>query len=358
MPRRRPFRLHTQRLTLRMLARADITAFTRYRNDPAIARYQDWPLPYTRDHAHELVDEMESIGEPRPGSWAQLAMERDGTLVGDFAVWIDASEELAMIGYTVATEHQGHAYAVEAAEAVIDWLFAATTVHRVAATIDPRNMASARVLERCGFEYVGTARSAAFARDEWTDDARFSLLESDWRRWRSRPTWAPREVSFSPVDPANVHEVCGIDIAHSQRRLVRSVSESIAEAAHPPSEGGGPIEPWYRAIVADGEIAGFVMVGRRTGLPPLLWQLLVDQRYQRRGIATAAVGLVARRLATDGEHEIDASYVDEPDGAEVFYRRLGFERLDERAPNGEIRARADLRTVIARTDPAARPTPG
>ena len=75
MARRRPFRLQTERLTLRLLARSDITAFTRYRNVPDIARYQEWPLPYTRDLAHELVDEMESLEQPRPGG---LGAARDG----------------------------------------------------------------------------------------------------------------------------------------------------------------------------------------------------------------------------------------------------------------------------------------
>src|SRR5690606_34430406 len=65
MPRTpRPLYVRTDRLTLRMLARHDITEFTRYRNLPDVARYQDWALPYTRDLAHELVDEMEAMGRP------------------------------------------------------------------------------------------------------------------------------------------------------------------------------------------------------------------------------------------------------------------------------------------------------
>ena len=36
-----------------MLARDDITEFTRYRNVPEVARYQEWALPYTRDLAHD-----------------------------------------------------------------------------------------------------------------------------------------------------------------------------------------------------------------------------------------------------------------------------------------------------------------
>jgi hypothetical protein len=121
-------------------------------------------------------------------------------------------------------------------------------IHRIAATIDPRNMASARVLERCGFEYVGTARSAAWSRGEWTDDARFSLLEPDWRTWRAaRPGHRVGPVRRRST-ATNIDAVCALDIAHSQRRFVRSVSESIARAAHPPELDG---EPMHAVVPSD-----------------------------------------------------------------------------------------------------------
>ena len=183
MPRQRSFPLGTERLTIRLLARGDITEFTRYRNIADLARFQDWPLPYTRDLAHELIDEMETLTGPTADRWVQLALDDGSGIVGDVAVWLDTHQQLALVGYTLAPEHQGHGYATEAVRAVVDWLFRHKRVHRIAATIDPRNLASARVLERCGFEYVGTARSAAYIRDEWADDARFSLLEPDWRAW-------------------------------------------------------------------------------------------------------------------------------------------------------------------------------
>lgn len=349
MPRTRPFRLRTERLLLRMLARGDITEFTRYRNLPEVARYQEWSMPYTRDLAHELVDEMDTMGSPEAGSWAQLAIDHDGRLVGDFAVWIDAGGELAMIGYTVAPEHQGHGYAVEAAETVIEWLFVRRKVHRIAATIDPRNMASARILERCGFEYVGTARSAAWSRGEWTDDARFSLLEPDWRRWRDRPTGPPGSIRFVAVDDANIGAVCALDIAHSQRRFVRSVSESIARAAHPPDDDGEPTVSWYRAVDADDELAGFVMLARPRGRPPRLCQLLVDQRHQRRGIATRVIGEIARHLLAEGEEWLDASFVDEPGGPEVFYGQLGFRRTGDVDADGELACRVRTAELARQT---------
>lgn len=339
------FELRTPRLTLRMLDRRDITAFTRYRNVESVARYQDWPLPYTRDLAHQLVDEMDQLDGPTAGGWVQIAIEHDGQLVGDVAVWLDANGEFAMIGYTVAPEHQGQSYAVEATAAMLSYLFDELRVHRVAATIDPRNMASARVLERCGFEYVGTARAAAFSRGVWTDDARFSLLADDWRCWVARPTGPPRTVSFVEIDGTNVHAVSEITVAHSQRRFVRSTAESIAEAAHPPFVTGAPLVPWYRAIRADDCLAGFVLVAMRSPEHPIshLWRLLIDQRHQRRGIARRSIAVLARTLSELGETQLLASFVDEPGGPEAFYRALGFQRTGNiDARTGEVLAIADL----------------
>lgn len=342
------FELSTQRLRLRMLGRADIAEFTRYRNLDTVARYQDWALPYTRDLAHELIDEMEHLDGPTAGSWAQIGITHNGVLVGDIAVWLDDTSGLAMLGYTVAPEHQGRSFAVEAANAVLAYLFEHIGVHRVAATLDPRNMASARVLERCGFDYVGTARSSAWSRGAWTDDARFSLLAADWGTWVARPTGAPATVDFIAVDASNVDAVCAIAVGHSQRRFVRSPAESIADAAHPPLVAGVPLTPWYRAIRADDAVAGFLLISANSSTRPTphLWQLLVDQRHQRRGIARRAIGELARLLLAQGNTQLTAAFVDEPGGPEAFYRALGFQRTDQvDVVSGQVMATASLRSL-------------
>ncbi len=343
------FRLQTERLEIRLLSTRDVDAFVRYRNIADVARYQDWDLPYTEEMAHALVAGCHRLGRPTPGEWLQLAIDRDGVLVGDLAVWIDHLGELAMIGYTVDPDHQGHNYAVEAAGVMVDWLFEHAGVHRISATLDPRNMPSARVLERCGFEYVGTARSSAFVRDEWTDDARFSLLRPDRERWKQRPTDPPASIEFVEITADNIRDVGRIEVAHSQRRFVAAVTQSIADAAHPPVDDGIAILPWYRAIEADGELAGFVMVAMPTANEPIpyLWRMLVDTWQQRRGIARRAIGELARMLIDLGHQQIEVSFVDEPDGPERFYAQLGFERTGD-VDDGEVVARADLAEIVRR----------
>lgn len=342
--------LGTDRLRIRPMTVEDAATVVGYRNDDDVARFQDWPMPYSLADAQRLTRESELLGGPVAGEWVNLAIDVDGEMVGDLAVWIDASSEFAMIGYTIATDHQGNGFSVEATEMMLRWLFDTAGVHRVGATLDPRNVASASVLERCGFQYVGTARSSALQRGEWTDDARFSLPSDDWRAWMARPTHAPTAIELVEVDHANVRQVCTLELAHSQRRFVTGPAISIAEAAHPPLRDGVAARPWYRAIVADGDVCGFVMIALPTSNQPttILWRLMVDRHHQRRGIARRVVGKVAELRLEADEQDIEVSFVDEPGGPERFYRQLGFVPTGK-VERGEKWARAPLATVVERS---------
>jgi RimJ/RimL family protein N-acetyltransferase len=336
---RRALRLTTERLTIRPLARNDVTEFTRYRNLPDVARYQDWTMPFTRDLAHALVDDAETLGSATPGEWIQLGVvDADDQLLGDVAVWLDDAGLLAMIGYTLAPESQGHGYAAEAVRAVVDWLFTTRKVHRVAATIDPENVASARVLERNGFRYIGTAKSAALVRGVWSDDARFEILADEWRAWKRRPG-RPRRVELVEITPDIVRRVGELDRAFSQRKFVSSVYQSYGDALVPPTHEGTRVTPWFRAIYADGEPVGFMMVAEPMASQPhpYLWRLMVDWRHQGRGIGRAAVEELCRLRAAEGAtHLLLSCTADRTGTPEPFYRKLGFERTGKTNEWGEI----------------------
>ncbi len=316
---------------IRPLDRRDITALTRYRNVPDVARFQDWELPFTRDLAHALLDDLSTTNGPTPTRWVQLAVtDEQDRLVGDLAVWLDDTSALAMIGYTLSPKHQGKGYATEAVAALLDWLVA-RGVRRIAATLDPGNLASARVLERCGFRYTGTARSAALVRGAWEDDARFEILADEWKVWRrSRRV---KRVELREITGDNVRAVLDVDRAFSQRGFVSSVAESYGDALVVHEHDGEVVVPWYRAIYADGQPAGFIMTAEpRSSVPhPYLWRFLVDWRYQRRGVGRRALLLLAEhRVAAGATHIMLGCVAGVPGSPEPFYRRLGF------APTGHV----------------------
>lgn len=327
-----------------MFGHTDITEFTRYRNIPEVARFQDWPMPFTRDHAYVIADDMERCDGPTRGHWVQLGLDGPDGLVGDLAVWLADDGLLAMVGYTLAPEHQGHGYAIEAVESIVAHLFARRRVHRIAATIDPRNLASARVLERTGFRHVGVARSAALVRGEWTDDDRYSLLVDEWRSWVHRPTTAPRRVDLLEVTRERLPTLVTVEAAPSQRDLVAPVLISLAEALVPPVDDGIAVRPWYRAVEADGEIVGFVMVAEPTARKPdpYLWRLVVDHTHQRRGIGRRAVLSVAAEWREQGATRMFVHYVpNRPGSATGFYAGIGFVPTGKNH-GGEVEAVLDL----------------
>ena len=53
-------------------------------------------------------------------------------------------------------------------------------LHRVMATCDPRNLASAAVLQKVGMTFEGQLRHTMQIRDGWRDSSVFSVLANEW----------------------------------------------------------------------------------------------------------------------------------------------------------------------------------
>jgi ribosomal-protein-alanine N-acetyltransferase len=71
-------------------------------------------------------------------------------------------------------------YATETAQRLLRFGFATLGLHRIIGQCDPRNTASARVLERIGMRYEGHLRDTMLIRDGWRDSLIYSLLEQEW----------------------------------------------------------------------------------------------------------------------------------------------------------------------------------
>lgn len=167
--------LQGDRVVVRPLAASDIPAVLAYRNDPEVARYQGWPLPFTAGQAAELTH-TGNLGDP---GWVQRGIQLvGGPLVGD--VGVRAVDGQAELGITVAPGSQGRGYATEALGLVLDHLFGTLGLHRVFADVDPRNRAVLKLLSGLGFRYEGTRVAAFPGREGWTDSGELGLLATEW----------------------------------------------------------------------------------------------------------------------------------------------------------------------------------
>lgn len=172
--------LTSDRLTITMMRDEHAAGLVAYRNDPDVARFQSWSVPFTDEMAERLIGEQVACDGPTRGTWVQLAVMREGRVIGDVAVGVDDDGHQAMIGYSIAPDEQGNGYATEAVASVVDALFGEPGMHRVSATIDPANLASRRVLDKLGFRHEGHAVSSVMVRGEWVDDDSFAVLADEW----------------------------------------------------------------------------------------------------------------------------------------------------------------------------------
>lgn len=324
--------LRTERLTVRMMRSPDLDVFVAYRNDPEVARYQAWELPYPAERATEFLAAQDAMDEPVVGQWAQLAIEHDGITVGDLALYLHDDGARAEIGFTLSTEHQGKGYAREAAGALVDALFEHTAVHRIEASLDPVNIASMRVLEAIGMQYECLARGAFEWRGEWVDDLRYAMVAPDRAAWRDRDLSPARDVRLVALDGDNVDQFMALATHWSQQKFVRPVASSIAQASVPIDVHGRLLQAESFGVEADGVPVGFVQLADRslTYDEPYLWRLLIDRWHQHRGIGTKVLELVTERTKATGHHSLTVSYGEYPGTPRPVYLRFGF------VPTGDI----------------------
>lgn len=324
----------TARLVLRAPCMSDLDALVERRNDPSVAEYQDWLLPVERVSARQLLVDLMEMDGPTRGQWWMVTVvdrqRRSEAPLGDLAVHISADGRAAEIGYTFAVVNQGRGYATEAVEALLDHLFDDLVVARVSASLHPDNVASAMVLERTGFRYEGHTRLSHWrgeGDDAVNSDGMFyGLTENDHRRWRARPAGPPGHVRLIEITAGNHREISKLVTHKSQEQMVASVLQSYGDALFPEPVNDVPVVPWLRAIEADGDPVGYVMVAWRTEHHPnpYLWRLLIDRMHQRRGIGNRALDLVEEACRANGDTSIEVSWSEGRGSPARFYRARGY----------------------------------
>lgn len=144
--------LRTARLIVRRFALDDLDAFHAYRDDPEVARWQGWEIPFARAEAERLVTEFASAPVFEAGAWTQLAIQRidSAGLVGDIGVRLEPVEPTAELGFTVARPYWGNGYGREALRAVAELLLDGIELDRVVAFTHHANIASIASLHAAG----------------------------------------------------------------------------------------------------------------------------------------------------------------------------------------------------------------
>jgi [ribosomal protein S5]-alanine N-acetyltransferase len=185
MPLPKPAPIETARLRLRPVLDEDVAAFMNVMGDDAVTRYVPYGSWTSPADGHAWLERMRLIEADGSATVFTIA-ERESNLAIGTILYLrgDDASQRAEVGYTLASHHWGRGLMTEALRAWVGYGIEAHRLHRIEAQIDPRNAASARVLQRLGFAYEGTQRERYFTKGEWCDSALYALLAREWKTER------------------------------------------------------------------------------------------------------------------------------------------------------------------------------
>ena len=135
-----------------------------------------------------------------------------------------------------------------------------------------------------------------------------------------------REVHFKRVTAGTVLDVCRLSetLPPAQRAMVADNALSIAQAHCSESA-------WVRAIYADSELVGFIMLHFGSDYEDgidcpgvFLWRMMIASPFQGKGYGTRAMERLLAHLRSMGVRELFTSWGLGDASPEGFYQRFGF----------------------------------
>jgi RimJ/RimL family protein N-acetyltransferase len=168
------------RVRLRSLRAGDADALFALQSDPRVMRYWSHPPWTERAQAVERIAQLErDRATSEFYSWA-ATLDGGDTLAGTGALFaISRPHARGEIGYSLCADRWGKGYAREIVQLIISFAFETLGLERLEADIDPRNVASCRLVERAGFAREGLLRARWRVAGEITDSAIYGRLRGE-----------------------------------------------------------------------------------------------------------------------------------------------------------------------------------
>ena len=182
IPRSGPVRLETARLVLRELEVEDAAATNLWESDPQVVRYQSVDVQ-SPEESRAYIEEVRREMAEEPRRLWDLGVERrtDGELVGRVGLRIARpAHREAEIWFVLRRDVWGQGHGTEAVSALLDHAFGVLALHRVFGDCDPRNAASAGLMEKLGMRREAHLRENWWLKGEWCDSLIYAILDHEW----------------------------------------------------------------------------------------------------------------------------------------------------------------------------------
>ncbi len=175
-------KIRTAHLLLRPFQPEDVDAvYENWAADPAVQKNYGEPVYPTREAVQTLLETyIGRYASPDVYRWA-IVLPEPGVCIGQIAFYlVDVRNRFAEIEYCIGQAFQGRGFATEATKAILKYGFAQIGLHKIQISHRSNNLASRRVIAKCGFHPDGVHRDALYLDGAYYDRVYYSLLESEY----------------------------------------------------------------------------------------------------------------------------------------------------------------------------------
>jgi ribosomal-protein-alanine N-acetyltransferase len=181
-------RLVTPTVILREIAPEDWRDAQVLDSDPEVVRYQTNDVLDEAGTKAAIARSMALAGQaPRTVYDLAICLPGDERYLGRAGLGIARPEHReASVWFHLRRDHWGRGLASGALTALLDFAFDELGLHRVFGDCDPRNLNSARLMERVGMVREAHFRENYWVKGEWCGAFIYAVLEQDWRALKAR----------------------------------------------------------------------------------------------------------------------------------------------------------------------------
>lgn len=160
---------------IRGLSRADMADWYAYLSQVEVYQHTSWNLSSVAD----LLPSFDGFESTHADSAIRFAIAQESTnqLVGTVGLHtVSSLNRTAELSYDLAPQVWGCGLGTACARATIDWAMRELQLNRLQATVLPSNLASIKVIERCGMQFEGTLRKFRMVRGTPMDFRLYSIV--------------------------------------------------------------------------------------------------------------------------------------------------------------------------------------
>lgn len=168
--------LKTDRLLLRQIDKEDIQHIFEGLSNPEVIKF--YGISYTSlESTKEQMTWYSNLEKSKTGIWWAISSQDKRKFYGAIGFYgISREHKKAEIGYWLLPEFWGKGYIQEAASKVVQYAFETLELHRIEALIESENSASAKTLEKLGFQFEGRMRDSEIKNEKYITVDIFSKL--------------------------------------------------------------------------------------------------------------------------------------------------------------------------------------